>query len=180
MVGAVVSSVRDAIDRNGRRGGISTLVRVALAAVWIVSGALKLSEPSQTKAAVEAYKLLPAGAVGWVAAALPLVELAVGLVVLIGFGTRVAAVLSVLGFAVLIGVIASVWVRGMKIDCGCFGGGGYDAKAGPGKYAMEILRDTGFLILAAWLIAYPRSFGALGPGSRVERRQLALQPLVNA
>jgi hypothetical protein len=52
------------------------------------------------------------------------------------------------------------WVRGLAIDCGCFGGGGAvdpDATA----YGLELLRDAGFLALAVWLIARPRTLAAL-------------------
>ncbi len=38
--------------------------------------------------------------------------------------------------------IASVWARGITIDCGCFGGGGYDADAAS-QYPWEIARDVG-------------------------------------
>ena len=65
----------------------------------------------------------------------------------------------------LIGVIASVWARGLSIDCGCFGGGGA-ADVDGWDYAGEIARDLGFLALAAWLTVFPRSPLALGPGSR--------------
>jgi hypothetical protein len=53
-----------------------------------------------------------------------------------------------------------VWARGLSIDCGCFGGGGTVAK-GQTHYLREIFRDTGFLVLAAWLMVYPRGKLAL-------------------
>ena len=66
---------------------------------------------------------------------------------------------------VLIGVIVSVWARGLSIDCGCFGGGGAADVTG-WDYTKEILRDVGFLALAVWLFVFPRSPFALGLGSR--------------
>jgi hypothetical protein len=53
--------------------------------------------------------------------------------------------------------IASAWARGLSIDCGCFGGGG---QLGPGRhpnYAPEILRDVGLLLVAAFLVSWPRT-----------------------
>ena len=46
--------------------------------------------------------------------------------------------------------------RGLSIDCGCFGGGGA-VYPGHTAYVQEILRDTGFLVLAGWLILRPRT-----------------------
>ena len=46
---------------------VSLLARLGLAAVWLVSGWLKVIDPAQTRIAVEAYRLLPDGMVDTVA-----------------------------------------------------------------------------------------------------------------
>jgi hypothetical protein len=56
--------------------------------------------------------------------------------------------------------VSSAWVRGLAIDCGCFGGGGQVAP-GQTKYLQEILRDIGLLALAGWLWFKPLSRFAL-------------------
>ena len=76
---------------------------------------------------------------------------------LLGVGVRIVAVLSAVVLLVYIAGIAQSWARGLTIDCGCFGGGGQVA-AGQTHYPQEILRDTGFLLLAAWLTVRPRTF----------------------
>lgn len=43
---------------------LSTVARVALAGVWLVSGSLKALDPEQTYLAVHAYDLLPGGQIG--------------------------------------------------------------------------------------------------------------------
>jgi uncharacterized membrane protein YphA (DoxX/SURF4 family) len=135
---------------------IGTVVRLGLAAVWLISGAIKAADPNQTYAAVKAYQVLPAGLVSPVAGALPFVELAFGLLVLIGIGQRLMGVLSAVLLLVYITGVAQSWARGLTIDCGCFGGGGQVA-AGQTQYPQEILRDTGFLLLAVWPVVRPRS-----------------------
>ncbi|MFZ2176017.1 MAG: MauE/DoxX family redox-associated membrane protein [Rhodococcus sp. (in: high G+C Gram-positive bacteria)] len=143
----------------------SLAARLVLAAVWLISGAIKVADPAQTIVAVRAYQLLPEDLVRPVANTLPFLEIALGLLLLTGIAVRATAVVSGLVLAVLIGVIVSVWSRGLSIDCGCFGGGG-PADVNGWDYLQEILRDLGFLLLAGWLVVYPRAAFALGLGSR--------------
>lgn len=135
---------------------VGTLVRLGLAAVWLVSGSIKLSEPGQTYLAVKAYQILPDGVVHPLATALPLLELALGVLLLAGLLTRVAAVASAVVLLAFIAAVAQSWARGLSIDCGCFGGGGQVA-AGQTQYPQEIARDLGFLVLAGWLILRSRT-----------------------
>ena len=52
--------------------------------------------------------------------------------------------------------VLSAAVRGLSIDCGCFGGGGAVAPEQT-AYVAEIARDAGFLVLAGWLVWRPAS-----------------------
>lgn len=135
---------------------IGTLARLGLAAVWLVSGLLKLSDPGQSYLAVQAYELLPDALIGPVATGLPLLEIVLGLLLLAGLLTRTTAVASGLLLLALIAVVAQSWARGLTIDCGCFGGGG-QVEAGQTRYPEEIARDVGFLLLAGWLLWRPRT-----------------------
>ena len=139
---------------------IGLIVRIGLAAVWLVSGAIKASDLNQTYIAVQAYDLLPSGVSSVVAGALPFLELALGVLLLVGLGTRIAAVLSVVVLVAFIGAVAQSWARGLTIDCGCFGGGGQVAP-GQTQYPQEIARDVGFLLLAVWLLVRPRTVASL-------------------
>ena len=139
---------------------IGTLARVGLAAVFLISGYLKASDLDQTYVAVNAYQVLPKPAVEAVAVVLPWFELALGLLVLLGVGTRIVAVISALLLLTFMAGVTQAWVRGLSIDCGCFGGGG-DVATEKTSYGLELLRDTGFMILAVWLIVRPRTLMSL-------------------
>jgi uncharacterized membrane protein YphA (DoxX/SURF4 family) len=89
-----------------------------------------------------------------VAATLPYLEVSLGVLLVLGFATRLAAALSAALLLVFIGGVISAAVRGLSIDCGCFGGGGTVAP-GATTYTLEILRDIGFLTLAGYLIWRP-------------------------
>jgi uncharacterized membrane protein YphA (DoxX/SURF4 family) len=124
--------------------------------VFLVSGAIKVTDPAQTRVAVGAYELLAPELIGPVATALPLVELAVGTLLVLGVITRWVAVVSAVLLVALMAAVAQAWARGLSIDCGCFGGGGAVAE-GDTHYPQELARDTGILLLALWLLLRPRT-----------------------
>ncbi len=132
------------------------VARLVVGGVWIYAGAIKLPDPDQSVAAVRAYELLPGETAVTVGHLLPVLEVVVGGMLVLGVLVRGAAVVSALLFVAFIIGIASVWARGIEIDCGCFGGGGYDPDA-TSKYPGEIARDVGLLALSAYLVWLPRS-----------------------
>src|SRR3954451_23657782 len=144
-----------------RQEWISLVVRVALAFILGTAGYAKFSEAEGLqKVAVSSYRILPQGMVTPVALGLPVLEMALAALILLGLATRTMAICVGVLFIVFIAGIISVWARGLSIDCGCFGGGGKVAK-GQTHYLREIFRDLGFLVLAAWLMVYPRGKLAL-------------------
>jgi uncharacterized membrane protein YphA (DoxX/SURF4 family) len=133
---------------------LGLLARLGLAAVWLTSGLIKAAEPRETLVAVRAYQIFSDEMSSAVAAVLPYLEIALGVLLLVGLATRLAAVLSALVLVAFIAGVISAAARGLSIDCGCFGGGGSIA-AGETAYTEEILRDLGFLVLAGWLTIRP-------------------------
>jgi len=146
----------------GRRAlaWLGLLARLVTGGVWIVAGALKITDPAASMAAVRAYELLPGSLVEPVGVALPAVELVVGLALVVGAFTRGAALVSALLFVAFIVGIASVWARGIEIDCGCFGGGGPKEDAAS-SYPWEIARDVALLAASCYLVVVRRSRLAL-------------------
>ena len=135
---------------------VGLLARLVLGGVLVVAGALKVTSPASSALAVRAYQLLPYDVAGVVGHALPVVEIAVGLLLVLGLFIRAAAVVGgLLMVAFLIGIM-SAWARGLTIDCGCFGGGGTIAAAQT-HYLSETLRDVGLALCAGWLVLRPRT-----------------------
>ena len=135
---------------------VSLVARLVLGCVMLVAGALKVTDPETAAQAVRAYELLPSSLVQPVGWGLPFLEIAIGLLLIIGFGVRASAAAAGVFMVVFIAAVASAWARGLSIDCGCFGGGGQVAP-GQTKYLQEILRDVGLLALAGWLYWKPLS-----------------------
>jgi uncharacterized membrane protein YphA (DoxX/SURF4 family) len=138
---------------------VTLLARLILGGVLLAAGGLKVFKPTDSANAVAAYKLMPTELAHLIGYALPWLEVAMGLLLIIGFMVRPAAVLSGLIMIVFIGAIASVWARGMLIDCGCFGGGGEIdpslASEVRMNYFIEIMRDLGLALAALYLYFFP-------------------------
>jgi len=146
--------------RTGTYGGgvprsalpvLAVVARLVTGGVWIWAGAAKLAEPYAAVLAVRAYQLLPGGLADTVGHLLPTFEIVVGAALVLGLLTRGAAVISGLLFLAFIVGISSVWARGLQIDCGCFGGGGFDPNA-TSEYPWEIARDAALLLASVFLV----------------------------
>ncbi|WP_018220898.1 MauE/DoxX family redox-associated membrane protein [Salinispora pacifica] len=139
------------------RPWIGLAARLGLAAVWLLAGAAKVGDLAASGRAVNAYQIFPYDLAAVIGAALPFLELALGVLVLLGLATRLTAGVSVALLLVFIAGIVSAWTRGLNIDCGCFGVGGELAPGQAPSYLPEILRDLGFLALAGFLLIWPRT-----------------------
>jgi uncharacterized membrane protein YphA (DoxX/SURF4 family) len=148
---AIKSSFLDA-----RGSWISLLARLLLGAMWLYYSLPKLAQPSQNVASVRDFQILPSGLVTPFAYAQPYVELAFGLLLIVGLGTRLVALLSAILLLCYIGGIISLGARGISISCGCGGGGGQVAE-GQTRYTLDVLRDVLYLIPALWLLWRPVS-----------------------
>jgi hypothetical protein len=138
---------------------ITLLARLVLGGVLLAAGGIKVFKPTESANAVAAYKLMPTELAHLIGYALPWLEVAIGLLLILGIMVRPAVILSGLIMVVFIGAIASVWARGMLIDCGCFGGGGEIdpslASQVRRTYFIEIMRDFGLALTALYLYFFP-------------------------
>lgn len=145
---------------------LSTLARVFLAGVFIWAGWPKLLDTEGTVRSVRAFQLMPESFVRPFAYGLPLLELALALVLLLGLATRVAALATAALMVIFLFGIVMAWARGLSINCGCFGNTGAKVPDPVPGYIKDTLRDTGFLAVALLLAYRPRSRlsvdGALG------------------
>ncbi|MDO5698262.1 MAG: DoxX family protein [Dermatophilus congolensis] len=145
---------------------IGLIARLVLGGVLFVAGALKVGAPLASARAVQAYDIFPFDVAAVIGYALPVIEIAIGALLILGLFTRVSAVLGTLIMAAFVAGIASAWARGLSIDCGCFGGGG-SISPDETQYGFDIARDIGFMVCGAWLIWRPRT--ALSLDARLGR-----------
>jgi uncharacterized membrane protein YphA (DoxX/SURF4 family) len=127
-------------------------VRLVPAGALLWAGVAKAVAPQEAIVAVDAYEVLPEALVRPVAAMLPLVEIGVAALLVLGLFVRFAGVATAALAALFIAVMAQAKARGLAIDCGCFGGGG----PGSGVGWWDIARDVPILLAGLWLAVRPR------------------------
>mgnify|MGYP001792431006 FL=1 len=133
---------------------VGLIARLVLGVVLIWAGVAKVTSPALSARAVRAFQILPYDFAGYVGYALPVLEILIGLLVVAGLFTRLSAVVGGLLMVAFIIGISSAWMRGLSIDCGCFGGGGTIAAAQT-QYPLDLLRDAGVAACAASLVPPP-------------------------
>jgi uncharacterized membrane protein YphA (DoxX/SURF4 family) len=96
---------------------------------------------------VESYKLLSSQGVDFVAHTLPFAEIALGLLLLIGWGLRIWASLVTLLLLGFLTVVTRAYLLHMNINCGCF--------ATPEPLTIKtVIRDSLFVALAVLMTVF--------------------------
>ena len=133
-------------------------LRLALGALFVVTGVLKLRDPSGFATDIANYRLAPALA-PLLAVVLPWTEIVAGAVLMaLGAGWRRAAALCIAAMMAVFTVGAgSALARGLDVSCGCFG-----SDSAPITW-WTVLRDVALLAAAAVLVGGERA-GAPAPG----------------
>lgn len=138
----------------------ATAGRLLLAGVFGYAALTKIGDPAGTVRAVRAYRILPDPLAVALGHSLPTIELTLAVLLALGVALRLTASVTAGLLVMFLAGVVSADVRGLSIDCGCFGGGG--ATTTP-SYLQEILRDAGLLLVAGGLVWLGRSRWALTP-----------------
>lgn len=102
---------------------------------------------SNFAAQVEAFKMLPAWGVQFVANTLPFTEVILGLLILIGWRLRIWAPLLTLIMLGFFGVVLRAYLLHMNINCGCF--------ATPEPIGLKkVLEDAALSVLALLMTVF--------------------------
>ena len=139
---------------------VGLVARLVLGGVLLYAGATKVLTPVGSARAVQAYQIFPFEVAQYIGYALPMVEIILGVLLILGLFTRTTAIIGTVLMVLFIAGIASAWARGLAIDCGCFGGGG-EVAPGETQYPRRIAEDVAFALCGVWLIVRPRSLLSL-------------------
>jgi putative oxidoreductase len=99
------------------------LLRVVLGGVFVYAGALKIANPLNFADSIATFQVLPMEFIGLVALGLPPFEILVGGCLILGIFQRQAA-FALLGLVATFALfLIQAIIRGLEVDCGCFGSG---------------------------------------------------------
>ncbi len=140
--------------KSDRRRFLVDILRIGLGLVFLYASIWKIRDPEAFAGAVAAYKVLPYYLNYVVAATLPWIEAACGILLVSGYRVKAAAgIVIALNIAFILLLVSTV-ARGLDIDCGCFRQGGDKTPAW-----VVIMRD--FFFLAAAVVIFRNQRGRL-------------------
>lgn len=129
---------------------LAQLSRWALALIFIAAALPKIYAPDAFALNIANYALLPQVLINGVALFLPWLELIVAILLLCRVWSFSAFTLANTMLVIFLVALGSAYLRGLDVDCGCFG---TTASATPNMH-WYLARDLLFLALglaAAWL-----------------------------
>ena len=123
------------------------ILRIVIGAVFLYAGILKMLHPLEFADSIATFDLLPSELINLVALALPPFEILLGGLLLPGgYRRQVAFSLWVLTVLFALFLIQAI-VRGLEVDCGCFGSG----EASAGSAWVSLARDFALMLGTGWL-----------------------------
>ena len=120
--------------------------RFVLGIVFIVASIEKIAVPEIFAANIQAYQTMPTVFINLIALIIPWMELICGIFLLGGVFVRSSSLMLSVLLVMFILLIAFAMIRGLKIECGCFG-----ASHGSPVGWMRIIEDIGLLLLGLYL-----------------------------
>ena len=97
------------------------LFRIIVGGIFLISGLAKIADPVRFLLTLREFQLLPRVLESFLAVYIPWLEFLLGLCMVLGILHRTASLMiaGLNGFFIV--AIGSVMVRGIEVDCGCFG-----------------------------------------------------------
>lgn len=128
---------------------IERLCRVGLGGMFVYSAWGKVMDPGLFASVVMKYELLPEVTVGLFSLTLPMLEMLVGIAFIFTKWTREVALLATGMLVMFLGALTIAAIRGLEIDCGCFG---ISSGGGRTELVLAIIRDLVLLVPTTWLM----------------------------
>jgi len=116
--------------------------RLFVGALLLYAASAKVPDMAAFARDVANYRLVPAGAVPFAAAAVVGIELVVGAALVLGLWVRPAATVAAALLALFAAGLTQALLRGIDLNCGCFG-------TAERATWLAVARDVAFLLPAA-------------------------------
>ncbi len=128
------------------------IIRVIIGFVFIFAGMEKISDPEGFAVSISNYKAVPIWTVNFFAIIIPWIEVVSGLFLIFGIFIKENTLIISSLLVVFIILVAYAMIRGLDIECGCFG-----TMDGARVGFKKILENTLMLIGGIILIMKPNN-----------------------
>ncbi len=125
---------------------VRVIARIALGGLFVFAGVAKAYDPGEFATEIQKYNLLPWVPGVLVALYLPWLEILAGLLLALKIFEKGALLVLTALLVIFTLALGSAMVRGLNIDCGCFG----KAFASTGT-TIPLVRNLALLILAGFI-----------------------------
>ena len=133
---------------------LSFAFRIILGAIFIVASYDKILNPAEFAITIDNYHIVPQVFINISAIVIPWLEFNCGLLLIIGVFNRASALTLIFLNVTFVFMLASALIRGLDINCGCFG-------TGSAVSLWRIIEDLILLALALYIYKSKESFAAL-------------------
>jgi len=146
MSNIYVSPQRNAVSKNKYGSYIPLVLRLFIGIMWVYAGIVKIQGNFlDFLSSIQAYDIFPTSLSIIITQTLPIVEVILGIVILVGIKPKIFGIVSVTLLTLFIIGLSQALLRGLVIDCGCFGTGGNSSKT---DMIVAIIRNTIFITLS--------------------------------
>ncbi len=133
-----------------------------IAAVLLISGISKILDPMPLIETLKAFTKLPEEYLILAATILPVIEISLGILLVLKIKPKPVMLGTLILFAAFLAFSIYGTIMGMTNDCGCFGSL-VESQIGWGM----IIRNLGFIIVAALIITYNKVYIAKNSGRSI-------------
>lgn len=100
---------------------LSFVFRIIIGGIFLISGLAKISDPIRFMLTLREFRLFPEIIIPFAAIYLPWLEFILGLFILLGILYRTSSlILACLNLSFTLAILSLI-LRGIEVDCGCFG-----------------------------------------------------------
>lgn len=140
---------------------LNLALRVFIGALFVYAAWDKVLQPAGFAMSVRGYKIIPFALSNLFAIGVSWTELVAGVMLILGILPRKAAGAVAILLVMFIVAIITTLVRGMVVDCGCFG-----AEGGSSTSWLLIVRNVALLVGTFLIMRFNDGFLCVFPGGR--------------
>lgn len=126
-------------------------LRIIFASLFIFSGGTKISVPEEFAVSISNYRLLPIELVNFFAIIIPWIEIITGILLLFGFFIKENSFILTFLLGVFTIMVFIAMIRGLNIECGCFG-----TKGGQKVGLLKIFENLIYLVIGILIYKFSK------------------------